>query len=152
MLRRWVVYPDMEIQTPNGPLPIVSRAAFAEAMSDLMAMIDRAGGGGTIVSGRERTGVEGEMATTGLVFEWRDRTDAKPAPEQRTHVLPDVEVSAAQAIQDHAEELAALAAEEPPEGDDPTTFRAGEPDDAINDGLDPNTLEDEDESSLEKLR
>lgn len=135
MIRRWTVQPDMEIPTAFGPLPVVSRGQLVESMLDAASLLDRAGGGVSVVVGRERTGVEHEMVTTGAVFEWRDRTDAKPAPEPRQQVLPEPTLP------------------EPPDPeDDPTTFRAGEPVDDINDGLDPSMLEEEDESSLETQR
>lgn len=142
MIRRWQVQPDQMFVTRDGDeIPVVSRGAFVEAVLDAVSLVDRAGGGFSVVAGRMRTGMEGEMVTTGLVVEWRDRTDAKPAPEQPAAV-PDL--SAAHDIAQHGVE--------PPAGDDPTQYRGGEPVDDIGDGLDPATLAEEDESSVETVR
>jgi len=135
MIRRWTVHPDMEIPTEFGVLPVVSRGQLVEAMLDAVSLLDRAGGGVSVVVGRERTGVDHEMVTTGAVFEWRDRTETKAAPEQRTHVLPE------------PPEMP-----EPAPEDDPTTYRAGEPAEEIDDGLDPSSLEEEDETAMEIQR
>lgn len=143
MIRRWAVHPDMEIETDFGPLPIVSRGAFVEAVLDAVSLVDRAGGGFSVVAGRQVTGLDHEAVTTGLVIEWRDNANAKPAPERPSEVLPEPNLDAARDIAVDGEQ---------PEGDDPTTFRAGEPPDDIGDGLDPGTLDEEDESSLETAR
>jgi hypothetical protein len=72
-IRRWQVHPD-----ETG---IVSREALISAFIDAAALLDIAGGALTVVTGRAPTGLPGEMVTTGVMLEWRDRTDAKPQPE-----------------------------------------------------------------------
>lgn len=132
MQRRWQVHPDEWLQTPNGEIATVSRAAFVEAALDAVAMVDRGGGGASFVAGRAPTGVEGEMVTTGVMFEYVSRTvNASKEREQEVEVLPEVQ-----------------SFEEPdaPE-DDPER-----PGDDIGDGLDPSTLAEEDESAVEPVR
>lgn len=91
-IRRWLVRPDREIELPDGGLlGIVSREAFVDAVLDAVSMVDRAGGGFTVFSSRYPTDVEHEMVTTGVLVEWRDRTDAKPQPE-RPSETPRAEV------------------------------------------------------------
>lgn len=83
MQRRWQVHPD-----ETG---IVSREALISAFIDAATMLDIAGGTLSVVTGRMPTGLPGEMVTTGAVFEWRDRTDAKPQPERSVTIDPPVE-------------------------------------------------------------
>lgn len=132
MIRRWQVLPDIEFPTREGLIPVVSRGAQVEAVLDAMSMVDRAGGGFSVVAGRAPTGMEGEMVTTGLIVEWRSRTDAKSVPESHTEVLPETY-------------------EEPDDpADDPTLHAVASSD--IGDGLDESLLPEEDESALEGAR
>jgi hypothetical protein len=82
MIRRVAVRPDPE----TG---LVSREAHVQAFMDLEAMCWTAGGVGSVIVDRTRTNVPGEMVTTFAVVEWKDRTDAKPAPESESHDLAD---------------------------------------------------------------
>jgi hypothetical protein len=82
MIRRVAVRPDPE----TG---LVSREAHVQAFMDLEAMCWTAGGVGSVIVDRTRTNVPGEMVTTFAVVEWKDRTDAKPAPESESHELAD---------------------------------------------------------------
>lgn len=66
---------------------MVSREAHVQAFMDLEAMMWVAGGVGSVIADRTRTDVPGEMVTTFLVAEWKDRTDAKPAAEAESHDL-----------------------------------------------------------------
>lgn len=88
--RRWQVRPDYAIETQDGPLGVVSRQALVEAIIDGATMLDRAGGVFTVIVGRQATDLAGEMVTTGAIFEWKDRTDAKPQAEQTTVVTEPV--------------------------------------------------------------
>lgn len=88
-IRRWLVQPDREfLLQDGGVLGVVSREAFVDAVLDAVAMVDRGGGGFTVFSSRYPTGVEHEMVTTGVMVEYRDRTDAKAQPERVTDVAP----------------------------------------------------------------
>jgi hypothetical protein len=120
MIRRWVVHPQ-----PDGE---VSRDEVVAALMDGEAMLCRGGGVLTVITQREATPFPGEMVTTGVVFEWKDRTDARPQAETP------------------AQPPAPPAASAPPEpvAVTPTPVPAsGEPD-----GLDPESLEDEDVSAI----
>jgi hypothetical protein len=82
-IRRWLVEPDTVKDTQTyGPLAVVSREAFVDAVLDAVSLVDRSGGGFTVFSSRHPTDVEHEMVTTAVMIEWRDRTDAKPQPER----------------------------------------------------------------------
>lgn len=60
----------------------VDRQEALEVFADCEALMRIAGGVLTIMPQRVQTGrLEGEMITTALVFEWKDRTDARPQPE-----------------------------------------------------------------------
>lgn len=83
MLRRWQVPPD-----ESGTM---SREALIGALIDAAALLDIAGGGLTVLVGRERTNLPGEMVMTGAVLEWRDRTDAKAQPEAPQTAAPEIE-------------------------------------------------------------
>lgn len=74
MQRRWAVHAQ-----PHGE---VDREELIAALMDGEALLWRAGGVLTVLPRREPTGLPGEMVTTGVVIEWKDRTDAKPQPEQ----------------------------------------------------------------------
>jgi hypothetical protein len=86
-VRRWQVRPDVGVPVDDGMIGAVSRESFVDAVLDGVAMLDRSGGMLQIVVGREPTDLPGEMVTNGVVIEWRDRTDAKAAPEQPTEVI-----------------------------------------------------------------
>jgi len=83
--RRWVVRPrEGEIE--------VRREDMRDALMDAEAMIARAGGHLAVVTHRMRAdevyadGIRGEAITVGAVFEWKDRTDARPQPEATIRV------------------------------------------------------------------
>lgn len=83
MIRRWQVHPDRERALVTGEIvEYVSREAMVDALLDGAAMIDRAGGVLTLLVRRTPTELDGEMLTTHVVLEWKDRTNAKPNAEQ----------------------------------------------------------------------
>lgn len=154
MIRRWHVEPDIEVDTADGPVLAVSMDAIIQAAADACVMCNRAGGGFSMQFGRYPTGLPGEMVTTGAIVEWRDRTDAKEAPERQTGGAQRVDLS---------EKISALEPDvapppinapprqtyEPPSEDDPTQYRESEfVGDDVGDGLDPNTLPEEDDSEI----
>jgi hypothetical protein len=140
MIRRWHVEPDMEVQTADGDVLAISREALIMAAADACVMADRAGGGFSMWFDRFPTGLPGEMVTTGAIVEWRDRTDAKAAPERTSGQPLRVEQPPPEIVPE----------DEPPREDDPTQYHGGVLMDDVGDGLDPNTLEEEDESALEE--
>ena len=73
-VRRWAVRPQ-----PNGE---VSRDEVVQALMDGEALLWRAGGVLTVMPHRAETDLDGERATVAVIFEWKDRTDAKAQPEQ----------------------------------------------------------------------
>lgn len=85
--RPWVVRPapgEME----------VSDEAMIESLMEAAALLKRAGGVLTVIVQRVPTDFPGERVTTAAVFEWKDRTDARPQPEsfqQFVSVDPDPE-------------------------------------------------------------
>lgn len=79
--RRWQVHPDQLMETPNGPIGVISKQALAEAVYDGTVMLHRGGGVLEVVVVRHPTDLEGEMATIGAIVQWKDRTNAKPQPE-----------------------------------------------------------------------
>jgi hypothetical protein len=89
MIRRWTVWPDMQIETQRyGPVPYVSRQLIDQAFLDGAAMVAVAGGGFTAFPHRHPTDRDHEMVTTQLMCEWKDRTDAKPQPEPAVELPP----------------------------------------------------------------
>lgn len=60
---------------------MVNRADMQEAFADAEALLARAGGVLSVVVDRATTEIPGEMVTISALFEWKDRTDAKPQPE-----------------------------------------------------------------------
>jgi hypothetical protein len=60
---------------------MVSREELVQALMDGESMCWRAGGTLSMVTMRAATDVPGEMVTVGVMFEWKDRTDARPQPE-----------------------------------------------------------------------
>lgn len=86
-IRTWVARPDsiMVVKDEHGEpfeLPIVSREQMRELYLDGEAMQAHGGGVVTCYAERRRTGVPNEMVTVAAVFEWKDRADARPQPEQ----------------------------------------------------------------------
>lgn len=153
MKRRWAVQPDHERMTPDGPVGAVSREALDQAFLDAAALIWVAGGTIATVSGRARTEVEGEMVTTGLVLEWKDRTDAAEQPERAVSVAPapaPVDMAAAlqslgpDALRALADSMDGQRAPEPA----PMVGQTSIPD-LIGDGLDERSLPEEDLASVE---
>jgi hypothetical protein len=151
-VRRWQVYPDVALATQDGELPCVSRQAIDAAMLDGASLLDRAGGVFTAIVGRSPTDLPGEMVTTGVVCEWKDRTDTKAQPEQQQDVLPQrpppdqprltaEEWAAAQDIQDAADAESEEAAQEVQDAAQEAGAAALR---ASPDGLDYSQLEDED--------
>lgn len=88
VIRRWLVTPDVEVQTAQGPLAVVSPDLLAHELAQAATILYREGGLLSIVQSREPGLIEGEMLPTGVVFEWRDRTDAKEAPERPAEAVP----------------------------------------------------------------
>jgi hypothetical protein len=126
----------MEVETADGVIFAVSIEAQINAVVDACVMSNRAGGGFSVWYDRFPTGLPGEMVTTGAIIEWRDRTDAKAAPERSNGTAQVVENPEPPAF------------EEPPPEDDPTQYRGGELRDDIGDGIDPNALPEEDDSEV----
>ena len=141
----------MEVETADGVILAVSIEAQINAVVDACVMSNRAGGGFSVWYDRYPTGLPGEMVTTGAIIEWRDRTDAKAAPERSNGTAQVVENSEPQTLS----ETGGVATGEiqftvPPE-DDPTQYKGGEyAPDSIDDGLDPSTLAEEDDSAVEE--
>ncbi len=131
-VRRWQIHPDQLLALPNGAeIPVVSRDAFHAALTDVASIMDRAGGVVSIQSTRAETGFAGERVTTGLFFEWKDRTDARPQPEP-SH---PVEVVNAEPVPDFV----------PQEPQEPVVAHFGP---ESPDGLDVSGLPEEDVSSM----
>jgi hypothetical protein len=93
--RLWLVRPDHEVPTvapetysPDGVIAAVSQQALGKAVLDGVVMLDRAGGVLSVTVSRAQTGVPGERVTSGAMVEWKDRTDARPAPEQDGPSVP----------------------------------------------------------------
>jgi hypothetical protein len=97
VVRTWLVRPDRELQTESGPIPFVSDEALAGALVQASVMLNRAGGTLAVSVGRERTGVPNEAVTTAAMVTWKDRTDARPAPE-----LPGAEHAWKKGFEAHA--------------------------------------------------
>jgi hypothetical protein len=107
-VRRWLVRPDMQIHTAEGPLAVVSRGLQDQAFLDGAAMVANAGGLFSARAERYATGVPGEMATVWLMCEWADRTDAKSQPEPHGAPLPEYTDQAEAEPRLTAEEWAAV--------------------------------------------
>lgn len=80
--RRWQIPPDQAMETPSGPIAVVSQDALLKAIIDGAILLDRAGGCLSVVVRRYPGAIDGEMVTVGGVVEWKDRTDARPAAEK----------------------------------------------------------------------
>lgn len=95
-VRTWVVRPDREFVTEEGTVGVVSQEAVVKALVDAAIVLDRAGGTIAVSVARARTGIEGEAVTTAVMVTWKDRTDARRAPEAATPLpegtlqLPDI--------------------------------------------------------------
>lgn len=90
MIRHWQVPPDQQMETPDGPVGVVSQQALMNAVMDGVVMVDRAGGYLAVVVTRHPTGAPGEMVTSNAVVTWQDRiSDAKAQPESTQDVIPD---------------------------------------------------------------
>lgn len=126
-VRRWAVW-------PNG-MGVVDRNEFVQALMDGEAMLHRAGGVLTVIVGRAPTELDGEMVTTGAIFEWKDRTDARAQPEPAADVLASTPTPPAPAADPEAAAPA----------DAPGVAEAA----AADDGLDEASLPEEDTSSIE---
>ena len=155
MIRRWHVEPDIEVDTADGPVLAVSMDAIIQAAADACVMCNRAGGGFSMQFGRYPTGLPGEMVTTGAIVEWRDRTDAKEAPERQTGGAQRPEPEESLGDQYLKQSRDAMAADDDPTQyrevpeDDPSQYRESEfVGDDVGDGLDPNTLPEEDDSEI----
>lgn len=82
-IRTFRVGPDQVTTLLNGTkIATVSRQAQIDGLSDAMVCCDRLGGTISVLYGRARTGLPGEMATTELLVTWADRTDARPQQEE----------------------------------------------------------------------
>lgn len=81
-IRRWRVHPDIQVPVNGEWLDVVSREALVHGILDGVAMLDRTGGVLTVIVGRAATELDGEMVTTGAVVEHKNRSDAKPQPEE----------------------------------------------------------------------
>jgi len=82
VIRRQLIPPDLEVARGEDRYEVVSQEALIKAACDLAVVIDQCGGCGEILVDRTRTQIPGEALTTGAVTTWKDRTDAKPQPEQ----------------------------------------------------------------------
>lgn len=118
MKRTWLVRPDEE-------LGYVTDDQMVESLFEAAALLKRAGGVLSVVTQREPTDFPGEMVTTAAVFEWKDRTDARPQPEATQRVV-----------------------EQEPEPDGVHDFDGLVHPDDIADGLDESALPDEDLDSV----
>lgn len=151
MKRTWAVRPDTAMERQDGMVvPYVSREAMVEGYMDALSMHDRGGGIITVVAGRAATDLPGEMLTTHLVFEWRDRNEATVSPERPSAVLPEP-VNGADPVL-NGDGSTGWAHEDPTpaelearlEGEAEARAASG----GELDGLDPSTLEEEDLSSV----
>ena len=132
-VRRRRIYPDATIETDTyGPIDFVSDEAYLDAVLAAAQTQALAGGVLSIVVERHPTDLQNEMVTTGGIIEWKDRTDARPAPEP---VAPRPAAAPAPEPETLRDEIEAEVAE---------ALRA----DDVGDGLDPSTLEEEDLSSV----
>lgn len=98
-----------------------------QVVTQALLVQDLAGGVVSIVVDREATDLQGEMVTVAAVVEWKDRTDAKAAPEPAVERTPQTQTTNAE-----AQALANLAA-------DPATVHL-----PVAEDIDYSTLPDED--------
>jgi hypothetical protein len=84
-IRRRTVLPDEVLETQTyGPIPVVSDAAWVEALVAAAQAQSLYGGVLTTVVDRHPTDLPQEMVTTRGIIELKDRTDARPQPEPQT--------------------------------------------------------------------
>jgi hypothetical protein len=84
-IRRRTVLPDEVLDTQTyGPIPVVSDAAWVEALVAAAQAQSLYGGVLTTVVDRHPTDLPQEMVTTRGIIELKDRTDARPQPESQT--------------------------------------------------------------------
>lgn len=152
MERRWRVAPDQALQIGDEIVHVVSRSAMVEAIMDGEAFLARSGGMLTVVVGRRQTGFPGEAVTTDALIEWKDGPNAKLRPEHEGSLLQATGNEPTRPVPVEPE----LPPEAPPVAAEPAAVAglaeaatAHVPADDIGDGLDPETLEDEDVSALE---
>ena len=147
-IRRWRVHPDIQVPVNGEWLDVVSREALVHGILDGVAMLDRTGGVLTVIVGRAATELDGEMVTTGAVVEHKNRSDAKPQPEEAFEVPvhglfdrtePEEPVADFPASDEVAES-------EPDESDETGSVSIAE--EPSPDGLDYNALPDEDLSDI----
>lgn len=133
MIRRRQLLPDQQVHTQTfGPVPCISDEAFTQAMLDIGAMLRFAGGTAQIITTRHPTDFPSEMLTIHAVIEWKDRTDAKPAPEaaasqasldaarQRLQEAHEPVLDEEALLEAESEAMARrMSQEEPPPADDP---------------------------------
>lgn len=81
MQRPWVVRPE------PGEIEVSDDAILASLM-EASAILKRCGGVLTVLVQREDGEFPGEMFTTAAIFQWKDRTDARPQPETRQQFVP----------------------------------------------------------------
>lgn len=103
MVRKWAVRPDPATGVAN-------RDEIVQALMDGEALLHRAGGVLEVVVVRAPTEIDGEMWTTGAIFSWKDRTDARPQPEAAAAVVERAPVTEPDPEPEELE--AALTAEE----------------------------------------
>jgi hypothetical protein len=149
-IRRWLVRPDTYIETQEGPLAVVSRGLHDQAFLDGSAMAANAGGIFTARPERHPTGFPGEMVTTWIACEWKDRVDAKEQPEPEGVPLPAAgeqtpQLTAEQwAVAQQIQEAADGATAEDVMGAASEGLEVVKGGSASSDGLDYSQLEDED--------
>lgn len=163
-IRRQQIHPDQMYPTVTyGAIPIISKEALQEAMAEAAAFVDFAGGTLTLVTERHPTDAPSEMVTIRAMIEWKDRTDARPQPEERAELAavvdpeivdePDLEPELEVEEEEHPNPAIMPFAHvgppgEPEVGEEPA---APAPVDELPppaDGLDPDELEDEDLSAI----
>lgn len=78
------VGPDSIHETLDGQrIGVLSVQGQIEALARMATVCDVCGGNFEALYGRFRTGREGEMVTTEVILNWRDRADAKAQAEER---------------------------------------------------------------------
>lgn len=83
MIRRWVVRPDPQTGFVDG-------GEMQQSMLEASVMLTRMGGYLAVSQDRAATGIPGEMLPVSVMFEWKDRTDAKPQPEQTSNFIGEI--------------------------------------------------------------
>lgn len=70
----------------------MDRGEFEQGLLEAGVLLWRSGGVITIAQDRVQTDVDGEMVPRAIMFEWKDRTDAKPQPEEAASALVEIPV------------------------------------------------------------